>query len=665
MVTAAQAYWLNRKRRRDRNQGVAPPYEMTNDDAIALVARFSTEPDDRHKRAIDRLFTDMADAGIPLNTSGPFDAFYVMAAADAQSAQRNWVQDLYNLTPTNSPAFEADRGYTGNGSTSYLATGFNPSIAPTPKFVLNSAHMGLWSLTNLPNGAASSFDFGDNSRSSIGRSITDGASAGRINTSTLNPTQAVGAYPGHAAWSRSAADAWKGYAQGVEAGGGTHASTAVATAAFRVCAQSGAGFGVNQLAVAHFGEHLTPIEMSAVYSALRAYLDAIGAIADVSADAVSYPTGATTWFNDPRSIELDNGSLLLGGVRTDGSVVGNVVTDGEAGRQSMIHRVMQADDHDNPGLLKRASDGRVLAFYAQHSDNSYFVRLSDDAECSGWGAFSSLATSLGGTFYTYACPFQLTGEVGSPVHLFLRCDTDGQQALHHAVLDENGAVVDAAERVLAQLKYYFKLVQNGDSRIDIFANSGVLSDGAPSNPYHFYYQAGAFHDTDGNALTLPIDLTTDLTPIHSGYDWVFDARIIDGKPAIGYVDFTDLQNHRYRRAIRNDADDGWVDEEVCTGGAEIDDSAAVHWSQGYYSGGICLDPDDADVVYCCRQVSGVHQLFKMTKVGLGNWSAEQLTFGSEKCFRPYVIPGTRKLQYVCGSYMSYTIFDTRIKVTGI
>ncbi len=238
--------------------------------AQSLFARFTTPPTTVRKTLINNLIVSLVDAGV----WAKLDAFYMLAAADAQSSLLNWVFTSYTPTAVNSPAFVVDQGYTGNGSTSYLDTGFNPTTASSPKFVQDSAHQALWSRTNLANGAGVSSDMG-NVNSHINRhQTTAGLASGRPNAgSGLN--YAPGSYPGYAAWTRSAAAVWEAYAQGVDGGGGTNASAAPTNATFRVCA--GNGFGVNQIAAAHFGSNLTASEMLAAYNALAAYLVAIGA----------------------------------------------------------------------------------------------------------------------------------------------------------------------------------------------------------------------------------------------------------------------------------------------------------------------------------------------------------------------------------------------------
>jgi hypothetical protein len=81
------------------------------------------------------------------------DGLYLLAAADAATAQTNLIQSSYGLTVVGSPAFAADAGYTGTGATSaYLSTGLNPTVG-SPQFSLNSGSLFAWKNT-APTGDA-------------------------------------------------------------------------------------------------------------------------------------------------------------------------------------------------------------------------------------------------------------------------------------------------------------------------------------------------------------------------------------------------------------------------------------------------------------------------------------------------------------------------------
>lgn len=252
-----------------RIEGVGVAYSA---EATALFARFSTPPDAARKLLIDNLIVSLKDAGV----WSKLDALYVMAAADAQAAQRNWIGDIFNLTPQDSPTFAADRGYTGDGSTSYLNTGFNPSTAVAPKYTITSGHIGLVSRTNLANGAGDSFDMGGSVRTFLARSVAaSGTMLGRIQTATKD--LATSAYPGHGVASRTASNVWEGYAQGVDAGGAADANASIGNETWRILSTSAATFGVNQIAAGHFGSGLSAAEVLALYNALNSYMTAVGA----------------------------------------------------------------------------------------------------------------------------------------------------------------------------------------------------------------------------------------------------------------------------------------------------------------------------------------------------------------------------------------------------
>lgn len=238
-------------------------------DASALFARFTTPPTDARKTLINNLIVSLKAAGV----WAKLDALYVTAAADSQAARRNWIADQYNLTAVNAPTFVADRGYTGNGSSSYLDTGFNPTTASSPKFTQNSANMGLWSRTNTTG--VNSWDFG-NVGSYFVRANAIDVVQGSINNNA-NP-KTLGAYPGHNGWSRTTSLAWKGYRNGSETISETNwASAALVNANFRMGGIDNSNWGIQQIATGYFGSSLTGAEETALHAALNTYLQAVGA----------------------------------------------------------------------------------------------------------------------------------------------------------------------------------------------------------------------------------------------------------------------------------------------------------------------------------------------------------------------------------------------------
>lgn len=238
----------------------------------ALIARMGTTPSIGIQQAIDTCIMMLKGDGV----WAKLDALYVRAAHEEATANLNWVADAYNLTASDpAPVFEAFRGSTPNGTSSYHDTGFTPTTAVSPKFTLNSAHMGAWHLTDLANGAGSSFDVGNATARIINSSTA--VTVFRPNNST-NGTSTED-YTSHKVWNRSAADAWQYYRDGASVTSGADASTALTNFAFGIgrTAASGA-FGVNQAAIVHFGPSLTAGEVARLRAAFQTYLSFVGAI---------------------------------------------------------------------------------------------------------------------------------------------------------------------------------------------------------------------------------------------------------------------------------------------------------------------------------------------------------------------------------------------------
>lgn len=238
-------------------------------ETAALVTRFTTPPDDARKLLINDLIVSLKYYGIWKK----LDCLYLLAAADAQTAQRNWIQDLFNLVPTNAPAFTADRGYLGNGTTSYLETGFNPTTAVAPKYSLNNSMFGFWSRTatagNRDMGAAT----GGLAYISA-RTITTNLFTAR-NNRAVDASGANADGTGHYQSNRESAAAAQLYKNNVLANTNSTA-TAIPNSNFRILAGD-TTFGLKQISAAYIGKSLTTAERVKFQAVMNVYLAAVGA----------------------------------------------------------------------------------------------------------------------------------------------------------------------------------------------------------------------------------------------------------------------------------------------------------------------------------------------------------------------------------------------------
>lgn len=241
-------------------------------EAEALFARFTTPATDPRKVLINNLIVGLVGAGL----WSKYDALYVCAAETQQAAQRNWVADAFNLTEVAAPAWVADQGYTPNGTSSYCDTGFNPTTAPSPKYVQDSAYMAAWHRTDLANAGASSSDVGNaTSRIFNLSTLQTAVQPNRSASSTIG----VEAYDRDKAWSRTASGAWRYYNSGVIVGADprNETSTALTSFNFGIGRVSAAAFGVNQCSVFRFGSSFTTAEQLTDHNLFQTYMTAIGA----------------------------------------------------------------------------------------------------------------------------------------------------------------------------------------------------------------------------------------------------------------------------------------------------------------------------------------------------------------------------------------------------
>lgn len=239
----------------------------------SLTARFTTPPTTDRKNQINSLIKSLKDAGIWIK----IDCLWLTAAADSQAARQNWKQDLYNLTAVSSPVFTVDRGYKGDGAGAYLATGFNPSTAPTPNYGIGSALAGVWIGDLFSGGGQDIAAFDNTAVTHINTRTGANTAGGRLNTQTVS-NFAVPTSIGLTCASRVLASEYQFYKNGVSLGTTAGVATAVPTNPFGVLAYNGGGDpSQRQVRAAVVGGGLTSGEHTAFYNALNTYLTAIGA----------------------------------------------------------------------------------------------------------------------------------------------------------------------------------------------------------------------------------------------------------------------------------------------------------------------------------------------------------------------------------------------------
>jgi hypothetical protein len=240
-------------------------------DASAIFSAFSTMPTAARKAIINAYVTGLKADGVwPL-----LDVLYLMAAADAQAATINWKSPAaYALIGVNSPSFIADRGYTGNGTSSRLRTQYTPSVNGV-NFAQNNASGWVWLGTNPSSGTP---DIGS---TAAPRVVITGNNAGTasadINTAAGFSLTGALSTPGMIGIQRRGATDRRLFLNGAQSGAVSNAaSTGAASQEQWVCGANSTAFSTRQQSMAAWGASLAGLE-SAFYNRTLTYLQALGA----------------------------------------------------------------------------------------------------------------------------------------------------------------------------------------------------------------------------------------------------------------------------------------------------------------------------------------------------------------------------------------------------
>ncbi len=242
--------------------------------ATDLFARFSAVPSDADKHYINSLIVSAKGHG----WWDKMDAFYMFAiGTNSTDAKLNWKSTSY--TASGSPTWTAYRGFTGNGSSTYLNTNYNP-FANGVNYTLNSASSGIYSLSNI---SASTVEMGASTGGLANRiefALRFGASA-YIAINDNASSQAVSDSRGMWIGSRTAANSFFVTRNGTVLFSPNTASTDRANFNIYIGAMNTGGVAAyhsaHQIAAAFISGGLSATEASVLSNDINTYMTAIGA----------------------------------------------------------------------------------------------------------------------------------------------------------------------------------------------------------------------------------------------------------------------------------------------------------------------------------------------------------------------------------------------------
>ena len=247
-------------------------------EAHALIARMSVRPDGARQHLISRMIVDLKSAGI----WDKLDVLWVEAAHDEQASRLNWKNNSsFDLTAVNTPTFTADRGYAGNGTTSYLNTNWAPSTNAV-NFTQDAASFGQYI-----NGGTSAVDvncpfgiFGANSIYLIPR-FTGDVTRMRVNTGTSQNVGSVSTSYGFSCAQRTSSTANEVFKNGASLGTASQASAGLAAVNAYIGGLNNAPSLTlptnHRHALNYFGANLSTAQHAAFYAIAQTYMVAVGA----------------------------------------------------------------------------------------------------------------------------------------------------------------------------------------------------------------------------------------------------------------------------------------------------------------------------------------------------------------------------------------------------
>lgn len=240
--------------------------------AVALFAAMTTPPTQARKALIDQTIRSLKSAGVWAR----LDVMWCLAAHNAQAARLNWITPgSFGLTAVSSPTFTADRGYTGDGASSYLSSTFQPGISGAA--TQDDVSLSAFALTST---VAASTDIGNTASHIRTYNAGNTGAESRLMSSLVSDATVAASGRKMVTTTRSGAASYDIYINGALGASQTRASIAPTAAGIFVLARnigSASELSARQVAFGASGRSLSADQNAALYTAINTYLTAIGA----------------------------------------------------------------------------------------------------------------------------------------------------------------------------------------------------------------------------------------------------------------------------------------------------------------------------------------------------------------------------------------------------
>lgn len=240
-------------------------------DAQAVIDAYTSTPDSPHQDAINALVVALKSAGI----WSKLDVLYIHATSEETGALVNWINPgTYDAT-NHGATFTADSGFTGDGSSAYIDTGWKPD--GLGNYTIYDASLFAWNLVTTTTGGFASIRNG----SVIIPRWLGGANT-RMYMNVLSSAAQFGDTDNAAFYHgvRESDDVLRTYKNGSlqVSNTGTVTEALPSIDSLQGLREGSGTFSDGEIAVLGAGAGMDATEAAALHSALSTYLTTVGAI---------------------------------------------------------------------------------------------------------------------------------------------------------------------------------------------------------------------------------------------------------------------------------------------------------------------------------------------------------------------------------------------------
>jgi hypothetical protein len=252
-------------------------YRIVNAELTTYTTGLTTALSDSQLRNLDTFIASVKTGLSITNLSDAFDTIYVLAGETSESSLRNLVKNAHHATAVNSPTFAKYEGFTGNGTTSYINTNYNPATE-ADNYALNASAIGIYNRTGVQ---AAVNDIGAVNASGIGVTLNVTAlldnSSVRHNSDLHNTLNNIRLGMKISSRSNNASIV---YYENKTAQNEYIASSSIYSGNIYILCRNNNGspsaYSSNQLSFAFLGKDLTSTNVGKIVDAFEVYMDANG-----------------------------------------------------------------------------------------------------------------------------------------------------------------------------------------------------------------------------------------------------------------------------------------------------------------------------------------------------------------------------------------------------